>query len=257
VDAWIPTLNLINPRADVFYGGHAFGWADLLVAKPPLAEKDRMFAGNFSHTRKTFLSYKKWFLTSDANRKLVEAYSPWCMATADDPAIFMSFDNAPGKTNQPFRAHAPEYGPPLYEKLVGLGVPCELVLPPQDYPAAMITAGLVKNTTGRTDAHVSDLDYLTAKLLGNHAPIASVVKNQTLTVRRPWSWTLPAFSDVDGDVLRYSVTGLPAPLVFNPITRSFSGTPNATGSFPVTISAHDYRGGAATTALTLTVTATP
>ena len=254
VDAWIPTMDLKNPFADVFYGGHAFGWADLLTANPPLAEKDRMFAGNFSHNRKTFLSYKNWFLTSDANRKLVETYSPWYMATADDPAIFMSFDNAPGMTNQPFRAHAPEYGPPLYEKLVGLGVPCELVLPPQDYPAAMVTAGLVKNTTGRTDAHVSGLDYLTAKLLGNHAPIASVLTNQSLTVGLPWSWTLPAFSDVDGDVLRYSVTGLPAPLVFNPITRIFSGTPNASGSFPVTISAHDYRGGAATTALTLSVT---
>ena len=253
VDAWIPSMIMENPRQDVHYGGHAFGMTRLLTANPPIAEAERMFAGNFYHNRSTFLEFKAWAATA-SNRTLVEAYSPWYLATADDPAIFMIFNNAPGKTNQPFRAHAPEYGPPLHEKLVGLGVPCELVLPAQKYPAEMVTAGLVKNTPGRTDAHVSDLDYLTSMLLGNHSPVAAVLDNQSIAVGSPWSWTLPAFTDVDEDVLRYSVTGLPSQLVFNPITRTITGTPLATGTHPITVSAHDYRSGTATTAFTLTVT---
>jgi VCBS repeat-containing protein len=69
-----------------------------------------------------------------------------------------------------------------------------------------------------------------------------------------------AFSDVDGDVLRYTATGLPLGIMIDPATGVVSGTiPPATpaGSYDVTIRAFDDRGGDASFSLSWTVSNDP
>ena len=73
--------------------------------------------------------------------------------------------------------------------------------------------------------------------------------------------TAPAFSDVDGDTLSYSATGLPAGLSINPATGIISGTLNRAASqggtggvYSVVVTANDGFGGTVSSTLTLTVT---
>ena len=68
------------------------------------------------------------------------------------------------------------------------------------------------------------------------------------------------FSDLDGDTLGFSVTGLPAGLSIDPVTGVISGTidPNASqvngGVYTVAVTASDGNGGTVTTSFTYTVT---
>jgi large repetitive protein len=71
------------------------------------------------------------------------------------------------------------------------------------------------------------------------------------------------FSDVDGDTLTYSVTGLPAGLSINPATGVISGTIDRSASqvnggvYSVTVTASDGKGGTVSTTLGWTVTNPP
>jgi VCBS repeat-containing protein len=67
------------------------------------------------------------------------------------------------------------------------------------------------------------------------------------------------FSDIDGDTLSYSVTGLPAGLTFDPVTGEISGTiaagasgPTGRADYSVGVTADDGNGGVATVTFTLT-----
>ena len=62
------------------------------------------------------------------------------------------------------------------------------------------------------------------------------------------------FSDVDGDALTWSVSGLPPGLSFDASTRTISGSATATGTFAVTVSVTDASGASASLALELVVT---
>jgi LysM repeat protein len=79
--------------------------------------------------------------------------------------------------------------------------------------------------------------------------------------RRPVAWaaglslTLPAFADADYDALSYSVSNLPPGLSFNPATLVISGTPTTAGSWTVTYTANDGRGGVSNTTFTFTINA--
>ena len=75
----------------------------------------------------------------------------------------------------------------------------------------------------------------------------------------------PAFSDVDGDTLSFSVTGLPAGLSINSATGLISGTvdpaasaggPTNNGIYSVTVTASDGKGGTVSTTYTWTITNT-
>ncbi|MBX4869859.1 DUF4082 domain-containing protein [Rhizobium bangladeshense] len=88
----------------------------------------------------------------------------------------------------------------------------------------------------------------------NDAPVLAVqTAGQNATVGSAFSFTLPTttFSDVDsGDTLAYAATAadgtaLPSWLSFNASTRTFSGTPTATGTYGIRVTATDLGGLAA------------
>ncbi|MCX6858194.1 MAG: putative Ig domain-containing protein, partial [Verrucomicrobia bacterium] len=63
-------------------------------------------------------------------------------------------------------------------------------------------------------------------------------------------------SDADGDVLAYSATGLPTGLNIQSTTGLITGTPTATGSFNVTVSATDNKGSPSTATFIWTIVQT-
>ncbi len=74
----------------------------------------------------------------------------------------------------------------------------------------------------------------------NQPPVAPTVANQAAVAGTAFSFVVPAFTDPENQALAYaSIGSLPAGLSFNPATRTISGTPSATGTTGVTISATD------------------
>jgi VCBS repeat-containing protein len=89
------------------------------------------------------------------------------------------------------------------------------------------------------------------------APVAVPVAPQTAVTGRPFGpLTIAPFTDVDNATLTYTVSGLPPGLSFDPITRTFSGTPTLWGPFEITITGSDGLL-SASTKFTLNVTAPP
>ena len=85
----------------------------------------------------------------------------------------------------------------------------------------------------------------------NRAPVPTAVSNSSIRQNLAWSTTLPGFSD--SDPLTYTVSGLPPGLSFNASTRVISGTPNTAGTYTVTYTANDGRGGVGSTSFVITV----
>ena len=96
----------------------------------------------------------------------------------------------------------------------------------------------------------------------NDAPVATAIPPSAGVDGATFSLnTSTSFSDVDGDTLTYTATGLPAGLTINPATGVISGTINRAASqggtggvYTVTITANDGNGGSTPATLTLTVT---
>src|SRR6185295_1091955 len=96
-----------------------------------------------------------------------------------------------------------------------------------------VTGSVVVQTLKFADGSQANLvDLLPAP---SHAPVvANSIADQTRLEDVPYAFQLPAdtFSDTDlGDTLSYNATltngnALPAWLSFNPLTRTFSGTPD-------------------------------
>jgi hypothetical protein len=103
--------------------------------------------------------------------------------------------------------------------------------------------------------------------VGNNAPVvANAIVDQSTIVGNFFSFTFPAntFTDADGDVLTYSATldggaALPGWLTFDPVSRTFSGTPGPgdTGVYNIRVTATDGKGGSAADVFALTVTSNP
>jgi len=91
----------------------------------------------------------------------------------------------------------------------------------------------------------------------NHPPIAPIIAPQI--VHRAFNWTIPAFSDLDGDSLTYSATLadgslLPNWITFNPTTRYLSGVvPPVVAVRNVNIQANDAHEGIANGIQTINV----
>jgi Ca2+-binding RTX toxin-like protein len=88
----------------------------------------------------------------------------------------------------------------------------------------------------------------------NDAPVVSVaIPDQTAQDGAAFTVGVAGnFSDVEGDTLTYSVTGIPAGLSINPTTGVISGTldnsasqggPSSNGAYSVTVTANDSNGG--------------
>lgn len=95
---------------------------------------------------------------------------------------------------------------------------------------------------GITNSNVASVALAIAAV--NDAPVlAAPISDATTDEDAAFSFTLPGgtFTDVDGDALTLSASGLPSWLSFDPATRTFSGTPanGDVGTFNVTVTASD------------------
>ncbi|MEK6910394.1 MAG: MBG domain-containing protein, partial [Nanoarchaeota archaeon] len=90
----------------------------------------------------------------------------------------------------------------------------------------------------------------------NDAPVvANAVGNKSAQYGSSFSFSVPSntFSDVDGNALTYSVNGLPSGITFNTGSTNFTGTPTASGIYPVNLIATDTGGLKATNTFNLDV----
>jgi len=94
--------------------------------------------------------------------------------------------------------------------------------------------------------------------LARQVPVVAETAEDNETISIP-----TMFSDPDGDDLTYTVTGLPAGLMIDPMTGEITGTidnsasqggPNSDGVYTITVTADDGEGGTVTDTFTLTVT---
>ena len=76
----------------------------------------------------------------------------------------------------------------------------------------------------------------------NHVPVVTNPGTQTTVVGTNVTLAIAA-SDVDGDALSYSATGLPTGLTLNSSTGLISGTPTTAGSSTVNVAVSDGKGG--------------
>jgi arylsulfatase A-like enzyme/acetyl esterase/lipase len=92
------------------YGGHAFGFM------PSPEKRDTQFA--------------EFLAARDRLLPVINLYSPYALATADDPPIYLYY-NVPPALGQPQKdpTHSANFGVKLKERCDSLGVPCELVYP--------------------------------------------------------------------------------------------------------------------------------
>ena len=95
------------------YGGHAFGF----MSNPrDMKTRDTQFA--------EFLAARESILPQ------IKEYSPYGHVTADDPAIYLSYDTPPALgRDQKDPTHTANFGVELQKKLGSVGVECELVYP--------------------------------------------------------------------------------------------------------------------------------
>ncbi|MBD9437279.1 putative Ig domain-containing protein [Pseudoxanthomonas sp. PXM03] len=94
----------------------------------------------------------------------------------------------------------------------------------------------------------------------NVAPALNIgISNQSFGRNQAWWLPLPAntFTDVNGDALTYSATGMPPGVGFDPPNRTFYGTPTALGNYTITVSVSDGRGGTQSTSFTLSIINNP
>ena len=112
-----------------------------------------------------------------------------------------------------------------------------------EWPAAVPPA-----LWARADVNPSGNSTLTLRT--NRRPQAALRMRHTLEPGVPFTYTVPAFTDRDGDTLAYGATledgnALPSWLTFDAASRTLSGTPPAASDIPiqVTLRATDAAGG--------------
>ena len=110
----------------------------------------------------------------------------------------------------------------------------------------------VSTTTPESNTLNNSATTTTTVNAANQPPVAPTFANQTGVVAVPFSYTVPAFTDPEGQALTYAITGVPAGLVADNTTRVISGTPTTTGVSTVTVVATDPQ--SASTAGTFTIT---
>lgn len=113
---------------------------------------------------------------------------------------------------------------------------------------------------GLAGAQRSGTAYMFRIFYDNPPQLLVPVPNQSLQVGVPFAFSVPAgaFADPDiADILTYSLAASPAVpnwLNFNPASGAFSGTPTATGTYPINLVATDIYGTMVTNQFSITVT---
>lgn len=87
----------------------------------------------------------------------------------------------------------------------------------------------------------------------NNPPQPPTVSPLTAQQGVAYSTTLPVFTDPDGETLTYGLATLPGGLSFNASSRVLSGMPTVNGSFSLTYTAADPRGGTGSTTVALSI----
>ncbi|GAB4034991.1 putative Ig domain-containing protein [Spirosoma gilvum] len=90
---------------------------------------------------------------------------------------------------------------------------------------------------------------------GNQPPTLPSLTNQTGIAAVPFSVTAPAFTDPENESLTYMITGLPAGLSADNVSRVISGTPTTTGVSTVTVVATDPASLSTSGTFTITINA--
>ena len=124
---------------------------------------------------------------------------------------------------------------------------------PKDYGGSMYYYSYNMRITARDPSTLSAAGTFAVSV--NAAPVAPAISAPGARQNSAYSYTLPAFTDLNGDALTYSVSNLPPGIGFDPATRILSGTPTTAGSWTVTYTANDGRGSATSTTFTLSVAA--
>jgi uncharacterized repeat protein (TIGR02543 family) len=90
----------------------------------------------------------------------------------------------------------------------------------------------------------------------NHSPVFNAITPKSITAGQNLSFTVLA-TDMNGDTLTYSAGTLPQGATFSPTTRVFSWTPTSAqvGSYTVSFTVSDGKGGTAAASMTITVQA--
>jgi large repetitive protein len=112
------------------------------------------------------------------------------------------------------------------------------------------------NGSDGTNYAASDANLTLTIGAENDAPVVSnPIANQSAVEDQPFSFAIPTgtFSDVDGDTLAYTFSGLPSWLTFN--AGTFSGTPanGDVGAASITVTATDSAGASVTNTFNLSV----
>jgi hypothetical protein len=125
--------------------------------------------------------------------------------------------------------------------------------------SGLISGSLTTTGTYSVTAQVSDSkggsasrSFSWSVAAANQPPALNAVANQSGTVGQSVSLQLSA-SDPDGDVLTYSASGLPQGLSLVSSTGLIRGALRKAGSFAVTVTVVDGRGGSASRSFTWTV----
>jgi hypothetical protein len=130
-----------------------------------------------------------------------------------------------------------------------------------------LTLDYHQNAIGSTDITILGIsnglliqDTFTVTLKENPPVVKTPIADKTVNEGVAFSLAVGNnFSDIDGDILTYSSSSLPSWLSFNPITKTFSGTPlnSSIGTIPITITATDDGGTSVSDTFNITVVDVP
>lgn len=174
---------------------------------------------------------------------------------------FVQADKAVGAIGQPLALVQPEYncatgqltfqttgGDGTLIEYRGIGITDWSPNPVQFIDAAVradpnsTTVHLVARQSGREVTYAFNFRAYCQGSDSNQPPVLNTpIGTQFARRGQFFDFQFPAstFTDPNGDVLTYSVVGLPDGLTFNPANRRISGTPTQAGTFPVVIRATD------------------
>ena len=124
--------------------------------------------------------------------------------------------------------------------------------------------GVVFTLQARQSGKLVSRDYITncrsltvtPPVAANKAPVVvAAIASQTATLARSYSLVIPpgTFTDPDGQLVSWAVSGLPVGLSFDAPSRTISGSPSLIGASVVTVTVTDNGGATAQTSFSLQV----